>query len=32
MPEMPWCFMVASASASVSSGKMVIGFITMPDS
>ena len=32
IPEMPWCFIIASASARVSSGWMVIGFITMPDS
>ena len=32
MPEMPWRFIRPSASLSVSSGKMVIGFRTMPDS
>ncbi len=32
MPEMPWRFIRLSASARVSSGWMVIGFITMPDS
>ena len=32
MPEIELCFMIASASASVSSGKIVIGLATMPDS
>ena len=32
MPEMPWRFISASASASVASGRMVTGFTTMPDS
>ena len=32
MPEMPFAFISASASASVASGPMVTGFTTMPDS